>query len=113
MSSVRLSGAPRGARAARSRGLAASVRCAVCTTRRMRLALPPARWRSGSQPKSGGITGLTEYFPRIRKAYLIGEAAQEFASTLGDRVPHEISETLEVAVANAARDAEASGPAEP
>ena len=33
----------------------------------------------------------TEYFPRIRKAYLIGEAAQEFAGTLGDRVPHEIS----------------------
>ena len=40
---------------------------------------------------------------------MIGEAAQEFSGTLGDRVPHEISETLEVAVANAARDAEASG----
>jgi len=56
---------------------------------------------------------LTEYFPRIRKAYLIGEAAQEFAGTLGDRVPHEISETLEVAVAKAAEDAAASGLAEP
>ena len=31
----------------------------------------------------------------------------------GDRVPHEISGTLEVAVANAARDAEASGLADP
>jgi UDP-N-acetylmuramoylalanine--D-glutamate ligase len=66
-------------------------------------------WIAGGKPKLGGITSLTEYFPRIRKAYLIGEAAQEFAGTLGDRVPHEISETLDVAVANAARDAEASG----
>src|SRR5216683_716373 len=66
-------------------------------------------WIAGGKPKLGGITGLTEYFPRIRKAYLIGEAAQEFSGTLGDRVPHEISDTLEVAVANAARDAEASG----
>src|ERR1700730_6623288 len=70
-------------------------------------------WIAGGKPKLGGITGLSEYFPRIRKAYLIGEAAQEFSATLGDRVPHEISETLEVAVANAARDAEASGLADP
>ena len=48
-------------------------------------------WIAGGKPKHGGITGLTEYFPRIRKAYLIGEAAQEFAGTLGERVPHEIS----------------------
>src|SRR5277367_582191 len=65
-------------------------------------------WIVGGKPKAGGITGLAEYFPRIRKAYLIGEAAQEFAGTLGDRVPHEISQTLDVAVASAARDAEAS-----
>src|SRR6201996_4408658 len=70
-------------------------------------------WIAGGKPKLGGITGLGEYFPRIRKAYLIGEAAQEFAGTLGTQVPHEISETLEVAVANAARDAEASGIADP
>src|SRR6202041_1288712 len=70
-------------------------------------------WIAGGKPKLGGITGLGEYFPRIRKAYLIGEAAQEFAGTLGIQVPHEISETLEVAVANAARDAEASGLADP
>jgi len=66
-------------------------------------------WIAGGKPKVGGISGLGEFFPRIRKAYLIGEAAQEFSDTLGDRVPHEISETLDVAVANAARDAEASG----
>jgi len=66
-------------------------------------------WIAGGKPKAGGITSLTGFFPRIRKAYLIGEAAPEFAGTLGDRVPHEISETLDVAVASAARDAEASG----
>jgi len=65
-------------------------------------------WIAGGKPKAGGIESLAEYFPRIRKAYLIGEAAPEFAATLTDRVPHEISETLEVAVASAARDAEAS-----
>ncbi|VIO77838.1 UDP-N-acetylmuramoylalanine--D-glutamate ligase [Bradyrhizobium ivorense] len=66
-------------------------------------------WIAGGKPKAGGITSLTGYFPRIRKAYLIGEAATEFAGTLGDRVPHEMSGTLDVAVASAARDAEASG----
>jgi UDP-N-acetylmuramoylalanine--D-glutamate ligase len=66
-------------------------------------------WIAGGKPKLGGITSLTDYFPRVRKAYLIGEAAREFAATLGDRVPHEISETLDVAVVHAARDAAASG----
>ena len=66
-------------------------------------------WIAGGKPKAGGITGLAEYFPRIRKAYLIGEAAPEFSATLGTDVPHEISQTLDLAVANAARDAEASG----
>src|SRR5579883_368286 len=66
-------------------------------------------WIEIGRAKAGGITSLTGYFPRIRKAYLIGEAAGEFAQTLGARVPHEISQTLDVAVAHAARDAEASG----
>ena len=69
-------------------------------------------WIAGGKPKAGGITGLTEFFPRIRKAYLIGEAAAEFAGTLGAHVPHEISQTLDMAVEHAARDAEASGLAE-
>jgi UDP-N-acetylmuramoylalanine--D-glutamate ligase len=69
-------------------------------------------WIAGGKPKTGGIESLREFFPRIRKAYLIGEAAAEFAATLGD-VPHEISGTLEEAVPHATRDAEASGLAEP
>jgi UDP-N-acetylmuramoylalanine--D-glutamate ligase len=70
-------------------------------------------WIAGGKPKQGGIGGLAEFFPRIRRAYLIGEAAQEFAQTLGDRVPHEISETLDIAVEHAARDAQASQLVEP
>ncbi|WP_166304643.1 UDP-N-acetylmuramoyl-L-alanine--D-glutamate ligase [Bradyrhizobium sp. 2S1] len=66
-------------------------------------------WIAGGKPKAGGITGLTGFFPRIRKAYLIGEAAAEFSGTLGERVPHEMSGTLDVAIASAARDAGASG----
>ena len=40
-------------------------------------------WIAGGKPKTGGIESLRAFFPRIRKAYLIGEAAEEFAATLG------------------------------
>ncbi|MGO9358122.1 MAG: UDP-N-acetylmuramoyl-L-alanine--D-glutamate ligase [Xanthobacteraceae bacterium] len=70
-------------------------------------------WIAGGKPKSGGIESLREFFPRLRKAYLIGEAAGEFAATLGSQVAHEISGTLDVAVTQAARDAEASGLPQP
>ncbi|MGR9164488.1 UDP-N-acetylmuramoyl-L-alanine--D-glutamate ligase [Rhizobium leguminosarum] len=63
-------------------------------------------WIAGGLPKTGGITTLAPYFPRIAKAYLIGEAAAEFAATLGEAVPYEISGTLERAVAHAAADAD-------
>ncbi|MDM9620959.1 UDP-N-acetylmuramoyl-L-alanine--D-glutamate ligase [Rhizobium sp. S96] len=63
-------------------------------------------WIAGGLPKAGGITTLAPFFPRIAKAYLIGEAAAEFAATLGDAVAYEISGTLERAVAHAAADAE-------
>lgn len=69
-------------------------------------------WIAGGKPKTGGIEPLREFFPRIRKAYLIGEAAEAFAATLG-QVPHEISKDLETAVPHAARDAAASGLKEP
>jgi len=70
-------------------------------------------WIAGGRSKTGGIVSLREFFPRIRKAYLIGEAATEFAATLGNSAPHEISGTLGKAVAAAARDAESSEVAEP
>ncbi|MGB6549446.1 MAG: UDP-N-acetylmuramoyl-L-alanine--D-glutamate ligase [Xanthobacteraceae bacterium] len=70
-------------------------------------------WIAGGKPKTGGIKSLRGFFPRIRKAYLIGEAAGEFAATLGASVPHDITGTLDKAVAAAARDAQASGAHEP
>jgi UDP-N-acetylmuramoylalanine--D-glutamate ligase len=70
-------------------------------------------WIAGGKPKTGGIESLRKFFPRIRKAYLIGEAAQEFAATLAGDVPHEIAVTLDKALAAATRDAEASTAAEP
>ncbi len=70
-------------------------------------------WIAGGKPKTGGIESLRVFFPRIRKAYLIGEAAAEFAATLANDVPHEIAGTLDNALAAAARDAAASAAAAP
>jgi UDP-N-acetylmuramoylalanine--D-glutamate ligase len=70
-------------------------------------------WIAGGKPKTGGIVSLAGFFPRIRKAYLIGEAAAEFASTLDGQVTHEIVGTLDRAVEAAARDAEAAALKDP
>jgi UDP-N-acetylmuramoylalanine--D-glutamate ligase len=69
-------------------------------------------WIAGGRPKTGGISSLAGFFPRIRKAYLIGEAAAAFAAELEGRVPHVVAGTLDRAVALAARDAEAASLAE-
>jgi UDP-N-acetylmuramoylalanine--D-glutamate ligase len=63
-------------------------------------------WIAGGLPKEGGIGTLKPLYGRIAKAYLIGEAAPQFAATLGTDVPYEISGTLENAVRHAAQDAE-------
>jgi UDP-N-acetylmuramoylalanine--D-glutamate ligase len=70
-------------------------------------------WIAGGKPKTGGISALAGFFPRIAKAYLIGEAAKDFAATLDGKVAYEIAGTLERAVALAARDAQESNVKEP
>ena len=70
-------------------------------------------WIAGGKPKTGGITSLAEFFARIRKAYLIGEAAEDFAHTLEGKVPYEIVGVMSAAVDAATRDAEASALREP
>ena len=70
-------------------------------------------WILGGRAKEGGIAPLMPFFPRIAKAYLIGEASADFARTLGSIVTHEHCGTLDVAVAHAARDAAHSDAAEP
>lgn len=70
-------------------------------------------WILGGRAKEGGIASLERHFPRIAKAYLIGEASDVFAATLDGKVPHERCGRLEVAAAAAARDAAASVAREP
>jgi UDP-N-acetylmuramoylalanine--D-glutamate ligase len=66
-------------------------------------------WIAGGLSKQGGIEPLTGFFPKMAKAYLIGEAANDFAGTLDGKVPFEISGSLDKAVASAAHDAQSSG----
>jgi UDP-N-acetylmuramoylalanine--D-glutamate ligase len=70
-------------------------------------------WILGGKAKEGGIAPLAPYFPRIAKAYLIGEATETFAATLAGKVHFETSWTLERAVADATNDAKRSGGPEP
>jgi UDP-N-acetylmuramoylalanine--D-glutamate ligase len=70
-------------------------------------------WIAGGKPKTGGISSLAGFFPRIRKAYLIGEAAADFAAELDGRVPHVVAGTLDRAIALAAHEAETSDTPEP
>ena len=62
-------------------------------------------WIAGGEPKSGGIAGLAEHFPRIAKAYLIGEARDEFAAILDGHVPFALFQSLQAATAAALEDA--------
>jgi UDP-N-acetylmuramoylalanine--D-glutamate ligase len=54
-------------------------------------------WIIGGVAKEGGIESLAEYFPKITHAYLIGEAADDFAKTLKGKVPFTACGTLEKA----------------
>jgi UDP-N-acetylmuramoylalanine--D-glutamate ligase len=72
-------------------------------------AFPSLRWIVGGQAKSDGIDSLTHLFPNVVKAYLVGEASDAFAQTLGDKVAHEKCGTIDVAVARAFAEAKASG----
>lgn len=64
------------------------------------------RWIAGGMGKDGGISGLLPFVGSVKKAYLIGHSARDFALQLGD-LPHEICETMARAVARAAEEAEA------
>ena len=63
------------------------------------------RWIVGGMGKDGGLAGLEPYLGAVRKAYLIGHSARDFAVQIGD-TPQEICETMERAVARAAAEAE-------
>ncbi len=69
----------------------------------------PIYWIAGGRPKETGLDGLEPFFPRIARAYLIGEAAADFEKRLNvHKVAARQCGTLERAVATAAADAAAA-----
>jgi UDP-N-acetylmuramoylalanine--D-glutamate ligase len=69
---------------------------------------PDIFWIAGGKAKDGGIESLSPFFDRIRRAYLIGDAAPAFARTLDGKAPYVMAGTLERAVELAAADAQSS-----
>ena len=63
-------------------------------------------WIAGGRAKSGGIDDLSDLFPRVTEAFLIGEAAGPFAAALGD-TPHRTCGDMATAV-RAAHEAAAT-----
>jgi len=62
------------------------------------------RWIAGGRAKDDGIATITDRLEEVRKAYLIGESAEEFSRQLAT-TPHEICQTMARAVVAAVRDA--------
>ncbi|PTS84646.1 MULTISPECIES: UDP-N-acetylmuramoyl-L-alanine--D-glutamate ligase [unclassified Caulobacter] len=70
---------------------------------------PKFYWIAGGVAKAGGIHDLADLFPRIAKAYLIGEASLDFGQTLEGKAPVRHCASLEIATAAAYSDALDSG----
>ncbi|MEI6572932.1 MAG: UDP-N-acetylmuramoyl-L-alanine--D-glutamate ligase [Alphaproteobacteria bacterium] len=70
-------------------------------------------WIAGGRAKEGGIEPLKPLFNRVEKAYLIGEAAQDFSRTLSNHVSFEMSGTMEAALSSALKHAQNSKADEP
>jgi UDP-N-acetylmuramoylalanine--D-glutamate ligase len=68
-------------------------------------AYPKFFWIAGGVAKAGGIESLADLFPRIEHAYLIGEAAPDFARTLDGYAPAAPCGDLVAATAQAFADA--------
>ncbi len=69
------------------------------------MAFDNIRWIAGGLGKEGGIEALKPHLGKVRKAYLIGHSARDFALQIGD-LPYEICETMARAVARAGAEAE-------
>ncbi|MEX2648621.1 MAG: UDP-N-acetylmuramoyl-L-alanine--D-glutamate ligase [Alphaproteobacteria bacterium] len=66
-------------------------------------------WIAGGRAKAGGLAGTEPFWPRVRHAYLIGEAAADFATALEGRVAATRCADLASALARAACDAGRAG----
>ncbi len=58
-------------------------------------------WIAGGVAKEGGIASLAPLFQRIRHAFLIGEAAKDFAATLDGKAPFTVYKDMESAIRDA------------
>lgn len=74
---------------------------------------PRVYWIAGGQAKDGGIASLAPLTPRVAKAYLIGEAAYDFAAFLEGKAAFAIAGDLETAVRRAYADAAAARDVDP
>lgn len=70
-------------------------------------------WIAGGRAKEGGLGAITPYFPRIRHAFLIGEAQAAFARELDGAIPVTQVGTLDRAVNAATAQAREDGCAQP
>lgn len=66
-------------------------------------------WIAGGRAKDGGLAGLEPLFPRIRHAFLIGEAQQDFARVLAGKVTADCCGEMATAVSAAAKAAREEG----
>ena len=55
-------------------------------------------WIIGGLAKEGGLSGVDPFLPRVRRAFLIGDATESFAEYLEGKVPYTRCGTLETAV---------------
>jgi len=70
---------------------------------------PAVYWIVGGRPKEDGLTGTEAHWGRVRRAFTIGEAADGFRTALAGRVSAHASDTLDIAVHQAAEAANADG----
>lgn len=74
---------------------------------------PRVYWIAGGVAKDGGIDDLAQFFPRIARAYLIGQSAGEFADALKGKAQVVMAGDLDKAVKLAFGDARGSGDPHP
>lgn len=69
-------------------------------------------WILGGLPKEGGLDGLDPFMLKVKRAYLIGQASEDFKSWLDAKgVENELCEVLDMATEKAHQDAQSSGEA--
>ncbi len=74
---------------------------------------PRVYWIAGGVAKEGGIDELAAFYPRIARAYLIGQSAGDLSDALRGKVAVTMAGHLEAAVKLAFEDARSSGEPHP